>query len=84
MKPQRDEKRRKTTLRQKRLSTHDIIQSYADKLYKKMGAGIPISEIPISNPKELQKLIIHILKKKSLSNTFSRIYKCIKHIRKFS
>jgi len=65
MKPQRDEKRRKTTLRQKRLSTHDIIQSYADKLYKKMGAGIPISEIPISNPKELQKLIIHILKKTS-------------------
>jgi hypothetical protein len=28
-----------------------------------MGSGMPISEIPISNPKELQKLIIHILKK---------------------
>ena len=69
MKPQRQDRKKKTTIKQKRFSTYDLIQSYVDRLHKKMGSGMPISEIPISNPKELQKLIIHILKKTSSRNT---------------
>ena len=65
MKPQRQEKKKKSTIRSRHSSTYELIQTYADRLYKKMGAGMPISEIPISNPKEFQKLIIHILKKSS-------------------